>query len=172
MLNERGVDQVKGGLSNDKGSISTLLVIFLPVLLLIMALVIDVGLLATARNNLQAAADMGALAAAQNLDLKELQVGEIVILEKEAIKDGKLWTEENLFRNLPNLIECDETIVKVKVYNGSADRFMYDQYSGRRLEDPTVCIVIEASHKFYFIHGVFGKQKIIVHADASVLKRD
>jgi uncharacterized membrane protein len=137
-----------------------------------MALVIDVGFLAVVRNKMQAAADFGALAGVQNLNLEALQEGSIVLDSYAAKKDAKRWTEENVFRNLHPFIDAKDLEVSIKVHNSYPDKISYDCYNGRMISVPTVCVMIESDHQFYFIHGVFGKQKIVVHADASVLTKD
>ena len=147
-------------------------VIYLPVLMLIMALVIDVGLLAITRNKLQTAADFGALAGAQNLDLQELQEGTIILNRNAATKDAIRWAEENALRNLHSFIADRDLRIVANVYNASTENTYYDNHTGRIVTDPTVCVLIEAVHHFYFIHGVFGEQKIVVHADASVLTKE
>ncbi len=149
-----------------------MLIIYLPVLLLVMALVIDVGLLAITRSKIQAAADFGALAGAQNLNLEALQEGMIILDERMAKKDALRWTEENILRNLHPFISDQYLDISINVYNASAGIGLYDYHTGRIIYDPTVCVVIEAKHHFYFVHGIFGDQDIVVHADASVLTKD
>ena len=159
-------------LNNRRGVASVMFIIYLPVLLMIMALVIDVGLLIVIRNKLQAAADFGALAGAQNLNVQALQEGSIILDDSSAKRDATEWAEENVLRNLHPFMERLDLIITARVYNGSAANTLYDWHTGRAINDPTVCIVIEAVHQFYFIHGVFGDQWITVHADASVMTKE
>jgi uncharacterized membrane protein len=151
---------------------SVMFIIYLPILLLITAMVIDVGLLIVSRNKLQAAADFAALAGAQNLDLEALQDGVIVLSESSARADAIRWARENTFRNLHTTLDESNLHVYVRVYNASDNLSLFDNHTGRKLRDPTVCVVIEAVHQFHFIHGVFGEQRIKVHADASVLTKE
>ena len=68
----------------ESGSILVMFTLFLPVLILCVGLVTDLGLIFLARNIAYHAADLGALAGAQDLDLTRLSRGEVHLDEMRA----------------------------------------------------------------------------------------
>ncbi len=97
------------------GAAMTLVVLFLPCLLVASALVLDAGALLLARACLAAAADMGALAGVQGLDYERLAEGDIVIKEAEAAADAEAWVRDNLAGRA--FLEAGSVVVAVEVLN-------------------------------------------------------
>lgn len=73
-----------GEQSSEKGGVLALVALFLPVAVIVVGMVIDLGLIYTARKAVQAACDLGALAGAQVLDLDELALGNVLISDVRA----------------------------------------------------------------------------------------
>ncbi len=79
-----------------RGAALLLVVLWLPVLLVGAALVLDGGQLFLARYRLQAAVDLAALAAVQSLDWDRLADGEVVIIVDEAEEVAQQYLSDNL----------------------------------------------------------------------------
>lgn len=128
---------------NTRGSISVLMVITLPVLLICAALVTDLGRMIVACGRIQAAADFGALAAVQNIDLERLYEGIPVITEDEAVRDAIVWTKYNLKGAVPGIDLDRDIVIEAQVYNASNTAPLINGRTGRILTDPTVSVYIE-----------------------------
>jgi len=159
------------------GAAATLVIIFLPVLLAGVALVIDAGALLTARAQMATAADMGALAAVQDLDYNLLAEGLIVILEEQAVSDAEAWIMANLSHQA--FIEPETVVVVVTVLNtedrgdGGGETSPVNltcPITGRPVTQPTVCVLVRAVTHLPFLPSL-GRVTVEVHADASVVGR-
>ena len=86
------------------GGVVALVALFLPIAVLCVGMVVDLGAVFFARKAVQAACDLGALAGVQELDWDRLAAGQVMIREDdgEDIADG--ITRENL-RNVAGLVE-------------------------------------------------------------------
>jgi Flp pilus assembly protein TadG len=73
-----------------------MLVLFLPVLLTCLYATCGLGALLLARARAQTAADLAALAAAQDVDLERLQEGERRLRPEDAARDAVAWARANL----------------------------------------------------------------------------
>ncbi len=152
-----------------RGSVVVLVLMLMPVLLLLSGLVLDMGTLFMARRSVYAAADMGALAGAEDLDLEQLAAGVRYLQPGPARRDAALWVRQNLEAAFGD--RASLAVVKVRVYNASSDHPLYDAVSGRRLTDPTVCVVVEMPVEFRFLAPVIDRTTVRVHSDASVLRK-
>jgi len=154
-----------------RGVAATVVVLFLPSLLAGLALVVDAGVLLVCRAQLAAAADMGALAGAQDLDYELLAAGKVVIRSEQAVGDAEAYVRENL-RGRP-FIEADSVRVTVTVVNPAAadgSRQPACPVTGRALEAPTVCVVVRATVRLPLLPGK-AAVTVRVHADAGVVGR-
>lgn len=143
-------------------------VLFLPVLLLSTGLVTDLGLLFVSRNLAYQAAELGALAGAQDVDLNALGQGRLVLLESRAADDASSYAWRNLTRSFPRLDLSQSGRVAVEVYNASTASPARHRQTGRLLVDPTVSVTVELSVPLYFLRPLRSKADLRVHADASV----
>lgn len=128
---------------DERGSISVLVVIWLPLILVCAALVTDLGRAIVARGRIQAASDFAALAAVQNVDLDRLYEGVPVLLEDRAIDDAVNWAQQNLYASLPRINANDRVLVEPSVYNGSHTSPLVNRRTGRVINDPTVSVCVE-----------------------------
>ncbi len=80
----------------EKGGAMVLVILFLPMALLSIGLVADLGVLFTVKRTVQAACDFGALAACQELDWDLLAEGQIVIDEFQGKAKAIHYTRQNL----------------------------------------------------------------------------
>lgn len=156
--------------SNEWGGVLVSVLLFLPVLILCLGLVMDMGLLFVHRIQLAAAADFGALAAVQNVDLGRLATGERFIDPNDARRDARLWTEENLAAGLP-LAVADRARVEVVVLNVPEGDYLIHPATGRMVVDPTVSVTVTAPVSLHFLRFLVPEVVLRVHADASVMSR-
>ncbi len=92
-------------------------VIFLPVMIGTVFIALATGRLVHARAVIQASADLGALAALNNVDLARLANGELWIDPETAIRDARLWASECLMVNLSDTLDSSEVVIDVVVDN-------------------------------------------------------
>lgn len=154
-----------------RGAVLALVIVFLPCLAAGVALVVDAGTLFVARSDLQAAADMGALAGVQDLDYDLLAGGDVVIKEADALRDAGAWVTANLTGRV--FIDPASLRVVVAVRNTGAGVWgsvVTCPVTGRVLEYPTVCVSVTADVRLPFFSW-FGPVTVSVHADASVVGR-
>ena len=87
-----------------EGGVVVLVALFLPIAVLCVGMVVDLGAVFFARKAVQAASDLGALAGVQELDWDRLAAGQVMIREEdgEEIADGV--TRQNL-QNVIGLVE-------------------------------------------------------------------
>lgn len=154
---------------DERGGVAALVIVALPVLVFMLGLVVDMAYLFTVRTVMQNAADMAALAAAQNVDLPALAMGERRLLNAPALHDAEQWGRSNLERHpltrgLPARVVAD-------VYNASPDAPLRHRTSGRRLHDPTVSVRIELTAPLFFARMIVPEVALQVMADASVLQK-
>ena len=154
-----------------RGSVSVLTILVLPVLLASSAFAVDVGLMAWLRGTAQAAADLGALAGVQEIDVVRLARGERWINEGAAMARAKEVALENLTRNVKTLDPSREVVVKTRVFNLPDGEAAVHPGNGRVLKDPTVCVTIEVSTRLPFLSLVRRNVAVVVHADASVVQK-
>lgn len=112
---------VKAFGADETGSVGPLVILLLPVLIFVISLVIDVGLLFVCKNLGATAVDMAALAAAQEIDLDRLAIGERYIKPQAAERAAQTWISDNLTA-LARLAGCSspgDVSTNVVVYNAS-----------------------------------------------------
>lgn len=143
---------------------AVLLVALLPVALLLLGLVADFGLALWAREELRKAADLGALAGAQDLDLERLARGERVLLPGPARDDADRYARANLGGR-----RYAALAIEVAVLNASRDAPLREPWTGRLVEDPTVAVRIEARVPTVFLRPLLPAFAVAATADASVL---
>lgn len=146
-------------------------VLFLPVLLLVAGLVTDVGVLFVSRHLSYHAAELGALAGAQDVDLDALARGEVTLVEARARADAEDYTRRNLAASFPHLDQAQALFVSAAVYNASVSAPLRHRQTGRLLTDPTVSIAVRLSLPLYFLAPLRREATVQVHADASVRTR-
>ena len=146
------------GLSSEKGAVIALVALFLPVAVLSLGIVADLGVIFAARRLAQAACDLGALAGCQELDWDLLAQGIVFIDEErgrakaiEYTRDN-LWGMENLFRDVK---------VTATVDNSARDA-------------PAVIVEAYVVVDTYFLRWIPGLESgvtLIVIAESSVVER-
>lgn len=192
---------VNGMGRDESGSVGPLVVLMLPVLVLVMSLVVDVGLLFVCKNLSATAVDMAALAAAQEVDLDRLARGERYINPQAAENTARTWIKDNLDAALIGLAGSPsdgEVYVDVTVYNASKNApLMHEPLAserrsspvlvlrgneadgrnqtasgnGRMLTDPTVCVTMSLPVKNGLLLGRLIPAVIMAHADTSVMEK-
>lgn len=98
----------------ENGGVLALVALFLPVAVLVVGIVVDLGLVYMARKAVQSACDLGALAGAQELDLDELANGNVIISETKAKSVGMTTAYSNMV-SLENWLK--DISFEVAVYN-------------------------------------------------------
>lgn len=152
--------------SAQSGAVLVLVVAVLPVLVAAMALVVETGRLFVLARWVQAAADLGALAGAQEVDLERLAVGERCLDEERARKEAERVTEDNL-RDLGGVVGSSR--VRVYVIN-VADGPSPHPLTGRLIRDPTVSVWVEVTVP---VRLAWWTRDVCLgaHADASVVEK-
>lgn len=159
---------MKGRRRGESGAVAALVALFLPSLLAALGLVADLGALLVARAELSAAADLGALAAVQDLDLELLAEGELFLEAESARRDAEAWVRANL--SAATFIDPDSIEVEVTTLNTAGWRAPACPVTGRTVEWPTVCVLVTARARLPFALGL-SSVRMVVHADASVVGR-
>lgn len=144
---------------------------FLPVLALVFALSADVAYLYGVRSAMQAAADLGALAGAQAVDLDSLAEGRLRLLEPQAEADARLWARRNLQAHPLTAPLLAVTELRAVVVQGDVRAPVRHPWSGRPVRDPTVAVMVEASVRPPWLASLVGPVGLVVRADASVAFR-
>lgn len=157
--------------SRQRGAVAAMVVLALPVLLLTSALVVDVAYWFLVRASLQSAADLAALAAAQNVDLTALAQGERQILPEPARREARQWVYDNLQSNRVTAQLLDRVDVTVRVYNPQPEAPVRHEFSGRLLYDPTVTVQLLIDAPTFLAGMVVSSVPIRVLADASLLEK-
>ncbi|QUL98389.1 MAG: Tad domain-containing protein [Candidatus Fermentithermobacillus carboniphilus] len=104
---------------NQRGGAVALIALFLPVAVLCVGMVLDLGLVLTARHCVQAACDLGALAGLQELDWDALARGDVVIVEDK----GRQKAVEIAASNVEDVRRIlSDVSFHAEVRNGSSTR--------------------------------------------------
>ncbi len=154
---------------SETGAALTLVVLFLPCLLVAAALVLDAGALLIARAEMRVAADMGALAGIQDLDYDLLADGVVVIDPGQAAADAEAWVRDNLTGRA--FVDDLTVSVDVTVCNTSLEPGVVCPVTGRALREPTLCVLVGANARLPFLPRPLGPVRVMVHADATVVGR-
>lgn len=152
--------------AHQSGAVLVLVVAMIPVLVAVMALVVETGRLFVIARWAQAAADLGALAGAQEVDLERLADGERYVDEERARVAAERITRDNL-RDLGGVVGSSH--VQVYVINVTGGPTTHPR-TGRLIHDPTVSVWVEVSVP---VHLVWWTQeaRLAAHADASVVEK-
>jgi uncharacterized membrane protein len=155
-----------------RGGVAALVVVSLPVLLIVLALVVDAGTIFWARASLAAAADLAALAALQELDFEALARGQPRLVEAAAAAVARAWSLENVAARLGTR-SAERLEVRVTVYNGSTDQPLPHATSGRVLTVPTVCVHLRLPVRLPVAGLIMPGLSAVAqaHADAAVVPR-
>lgn len=162
----RRVAPAGGAAADARGGVLVLVVAFVPVLAAVLSLVLETGRLFVVARWVQAAADLGALAGAQEVDLERLADGERWLDEARARAEALSVTGANL-RDLG--ARAMGTRVQVYVVNVTGGRAVHPR-TGRSIRDPTVSVWVEAEvpvRMAWWVRTV----RVSAHADASVVER-
>lgn len=155
----------------EQGASLVLVVLFLPALLLVAGAVTDLGILFVSRHLAYHAAELGALAGAQDVDLDALEQGDLQLLGPQATAAAEDYARRNLSRSFPRLDLGQDAAVHVQVYNASAAAPVRHRDTGRLLVDPTVSVAIRLDVPLHFLRPLKPWAELHVHADASVRTR-
>ena len=158
-------------LRGERGASLVLVVLFLPALLLVAGAVTDLGILFVSKHLAYHAAELGALAGAQDVDLEALAQGRLQLAERRAMTAAGDYARRNLTRSFPYLDLDRWAEVQVRVYNASAATPLRHRETGRVLVDPTVAVSIRLSVPLYFLRPLRPRADLHVRADASVRTR-
>jgi len=101
-------------ITGERGAVTALVVLFLPVALLCVGMVADLGLIFAARKCAQAACDLGALAGIQELDWEQLAQGLVFIDVEEGEKQALAVAWANM-ENVRTFVE--NVTIAARVYN-------------------------------------------------------
>lgn len=155
-------------LGRDRGAVALEVVLFLPAVIALVAILLNLGIIFLTKYRLQTAVDLGALAAVQDVDLEALADGRRVLLVDQARKDATDIT----LRNLGYLGSAlNEAQVSVAVHNVDKPVRERDDWTGKTIEEPTVCVRAQAPGWGMTLALASLKVRLEVHADASVLER-
>ncbi|MDI3317462.1 MAG: pilus assembly protein [Bacillota bacterium] len=149
----------------ERGAVSAWFVLALPAFLLVLALVADVGRFFVLHSLAQSAADLGALAGVQELDLERLAEGERRLRTWEAEAAARAVADANAREALAG----DRYDLESLAINADAGAPRRHPWSGRLLRDPTVSVRIRVRAHSFFLAG--REVPIRVQGDASVMER-
>jgi Flp pilus assembly protein TadG len=135
--------------------------LFIPVLLAALGLLAGLGAALHTRQLASIAADLGALAGAQCLDLERLASGQLIIVAEHA----RAAAVDYATRNLPGRVAAVEVTVMNPALGAGAD-----PWSGRVHSHATVCVVVRLPARFR-LGPIRWEHVIHAHADASVVPR-
>ncbi|MBX5464995.1 MAG: pilus assembly protein [Clostridia bacterium] len=155
----------RAGRARQRGAVSAWFVLALPALLLLLALVADVGRFFVLRALAQNAADLGALAGVQELDLARLAEGERWLLTSQAEAAAYAVADANARAALPG----EPYVIETLAVNAAAGAPRRHPWSGRWLADPTVSVRVTLNARSFFLGG--RRLPLRVQGDASVMER-
>jgi hypothetical protein len=141
-----------------KGAVIALVTLFLPVAVLSLGIVADLGVVFAARRLAQAACDLGALAGCQELDWDLLAQGTVLIDEDRGRARAIEYTRRNL-ESMENLFS--EVSIAASVDNSSKDA-------------PRVVVEAEVVVHTYFLRWIPGLHRgisLAVMSESSVVER-
>ena len=146
-------------IEHTRGGVLALVALFLPIAVLCVGIVVDLGTVFFVRKTVQAACDLGALAGVQELDWDLLAVGHVAV----RVDDGERIAVEITRENLESVeLLVPELQIGAKVENPPAR------------EDPVVSVAAVYSVRTPFLRSVPGLGRGFqgsVMAEASVVKR-
>jgi Flp pilus assembly protein TadG len=149
------------------GAAAVAAVLFLPALLATMTALLSLGQGVWYRNLAYQAADLGALAGVQAVDLDQLALGKVRLVTDEARNRATEYARANIA--LSHAPALPALVIQVEVINPSGAETR-DPVTGRLLEYPTVCVALRFPVSFR-VGPLAWVQNITAHADASVVPR-
>ena len=150
-----------------RGAASVLIVVWLPVLLVVAALVVDAGILFVAKYQFQAAVDLAALSAVQSVEWELLGEGVVQINEEDAV----FYADDYLSANTSSLLDANPETLKVWVVNATEEQPLEHPLSGKDLEHPTVIIQSEMKGPASVFDSWLTPLVLSAEADASIRPR-
>ncbi len=141
------------------GGVVVLVALFLPVAVLCVGMVVDLGAVFFARKAVQAACDLGALAGVQELDWDRLAAGQVVIREEGGENIAAGITRENL-RNVTGLVEILSVSCSVR--------------NPPQVSEASLSVEVRFKVKTPFlgsVPGLFGSFEGKAYSQASVVRR-
>lgn len=147
-----------GRLASEKGSVTALVALFLPIAILCVGIVVDLGLIYVVQKSVRSACDLGALAGLQELDWEALARGEVLLKEDES----KAVAREIIDRNLES--------VRHLIGNLSVDVEVVNTEDA----EPGLSVTADFSARCYFLRwfpGYYYGVPIRVHSEASIVER-
>lgn len=156
----------------EKGAAAALVICMLPILIITMAMVTDLGLILWYRFSLMDVADLSALAGVQELDLAALARGEPKLEEAAAQAAAVHYARSNVQARLGNTAVRSLDIT-VDIYNGSEDDPLTHPYCRRELIYPTVCLRLALPVRLVLVGRLIGQEEFLItaHADAAAVWR-
>lgn len=142
----------------EKGAVIALVILFLPMAVLSIGIVSDLGFLFAARRLVQGACDLGALAGCQELDWDLLAQGLVFINENEGQAAAIAIAQANL-RNMESILQ--EVNLRAKVTNALN-------------QDPKVTVEANCRSQTHFLKWIPGLQQGIpfrIVSESSVVER-
>jgi len=133
--------------------------LFLPVAVLCVGMVVDLGAVFFARKAVQAACDLGALAGVQELDWDRLAAGQVAIREEDGEDIAEAVTRQNL-QNVTGLVEILSVSCSVRNPPGVAE--------------PSLSVEVRFKVKTSFLGaapGLLGSFEGRAFSQASVVRR-
>lgn len=145
-----------------------LLCLWLAGLAALAPLAVDVGHLYGVRAALQAAADLGALAGAQEVDLDALARGQLRLRDGEAARAAERWTRDNLVAHPMTAPLAAAAEVEVRVLHPERAQPARHPWSGRVVRYPTVAVRVAVRAPLPWTGRLVGPIRVWARADASV----
>ncbi len=152
--------------TSERGAAGALAVLFLPVLLAALASLLGLGDALLMRHRVGQAADFGALAAVQCLDLTELAEGRILLLPGPAGAVAREYARANLTEESG---PPDGLSIEVDVLNPGSGG-VRDRVTGRTHRHATVCVEVRCRHVVR-LGPLHLSYQVAGHADASAVPR-
>ncbi len=145
-----------------------LVILWLPVLLAVVSLVVNLGNLLVDRARLQASADLAALAAVQSVDWDAMAEGDVRLVEELADLEARDYS----MANVQSLMDVDPEEIFVWIVNASTDDPTPHPVTGGTLEHPTVILRLRAPGPGGLLTAAFGGVSMEAEADASIRPRE
>ena len=150
---------VRGLIEQTRGGVLALVALFLPIAVLCVGMVVDIGTVFFVRKAVQAACDLGALAGVQEFDWDLLSLGTVALRVGEAASVAREIAERNL-------VAVDALVDDVEIASSVLNP--------PDTAEPTVAVTIEYSVRMLFLRtipGVGSELRDRRVSEASVVKR-
>lgn len=161
--------RVAGERGAERGAVIAWVALSLPLLLVCLSLVADVGRWFIRKSTVVAIADLAALAGVQELDLERLAAGERYLVVDQARVQAIQTATINLERNA---LAGSVNGIRAEVLNASATSPLHHPVTGRVLVDPTVFVEIRVRGPALITSLIGAGMEVSARADASVIPRE